>query len=118
MSATLDNLTTAIVMVSLLRRLIHDKTQRMFFLGMIVIAANAGGAWSPIGDVTTTMLWIKGQITDVNIIKTLIIPSFVCMIVPVGVAMMMLKGDVIRADYDYDEASKAERIKGSRLMFS
>jgi len=117
MSATLDNLTTAIVMVSLLRRLIHDKTQRMFFLGMIVIAANAGGAWSPIGDVTTTMLWIKGQITDFNIIKTLIIPSLVCMVVPVGVAMIMLKGDVIRAEYDYEEASKAERVKGSRLMF-
>ena len=77
LSSVLDNLTTAIVMVSLLRRLIHDDKQRMFFVGIVVIAANAGGAWSPIGDVTTTMLWIKGQITDVNIMKTLILPSLV-----------------------------------------
>ena len=62
-SAALDNLTTSIVMVSLLRKLIADQKDRWFFAGMVVVAANAGGAWSPIGDVTTTMLWIKGQIT-------------------------------------------------------
>ena len=68
LSAILDNLTTTIVMVSLLRKLIRDDKDRLFFAGMIVVAANAGGAWSPIGDVTTTMLWIGGQITAYNII--------------------------------------------------
>jgi Na+/H+ antiporter NhaD/arsenite permease-like protein len=82
LSAILDNLTTAIVMVSLTRKLIERRDQRLFFAGMIVIAANAGGAWSPIGDVTTTMLWIGGQITTLNIIKMLILPSIVCVLVP------------------------------------
>lgn len=82
LSAVLDNLTTAIVMVSLVRKIVEEKEQRLFYAGMIVIAANAGGAWSPIGDVTTTMLWIGGQVTTVNIIKTLFIPSLVCLAVP------------------------------------
>jgi NhaD family Na+/H+ antiporter len=82
LSAVLDNLTTAIVMVSLVRKIVEEKEQRLFYAGMIIIAANAGGAWSPIGDVTTTMLWIGGQITTVNIIKTLFIPSIVCLAVP------------------------------------
>ncbi|GGX59398.1 sodium:proton antiporter NhaD [Saccharospirillum salsuginis] len=82
MSAALDNLTTTIVMISLIRKLIASRQERLFFAGIIVVAANAGGAWSPIGDVTTTMLWIGGQITTLAIIKTLIIPSLVCAIVP------------------------------------
>jgi len=82
LSAILDNLTTTIVMISLIRKLIEKRDQRLFFAGMIVISANAGGAWSPIGDVTTTMLWIGGQITTLNIIKTLILPSIVCTLVP------------------------------------
>lgn len=82
LSAVLDNLTTAIVMVSLCRKLINDERQRLYFAGMIVIAANAGGAWSPIGDVTTTMLWIGGQISALNIIKSLILPSVICLLVP------------------------------------
>jgi len=82
LSAILDNLTTTIVMVSLARKLIEDREQRLFFAGMTVITANAGGAWSPIGDVTTTMLWIGGQITTMNIIKSLILPSIVCALVP------------------------------------
>ncbi len=85
LSAVLDNLTTIIVMVSLLRKLISDRNDRILFIGMVVIAANAGGAWSPIGDVTTTMLWIGGQITTKNIIINLIIPSLVCLIVPLFV---------------------------------
>ena len=84
LSAVLDNLTTAIVMVSLTRKLIADKNDRLLFAGMIVIAANAGGAWSPIGDVTTTMLWIGGQITSGNIILKLFLPSLVCLLVPLG----------------------------------
>jgi len=75
LSALLDNLTTAIVMTSLCSKILSDKEDRLWFAGMIVIAANAGGAWSPLGDVTTTMLWIGGQITAFNIIKELILPS-------------------------------------------
>lgn len=92
LSAVLDNLTTTIVIVSLLRKLILDKEQRFFFIGLTVIAANAGGAWSPLGDVTTTMLWIGGQITALNIIKELFIPSVFCLLVPLAIVSFRLKG--------------------------
>ncbi len=82
LSALLDNLTTAIVMISVLRKLIRDPGQRRIMAGMTIVACNAGGAWSPIGDVTTTMLWIGGQITSGNIIKTLLLPSLVSLMVP------------------------------------
>lgn len=82
LSAILDNLTTAIVMASLCSKLLSEKNDRLWFCGMIVIAANAGGAWSPMGDVTTTMLWIGGQITAMNIIKQLLLPSMAVCIVP------------------------------------
>ena len=95
-SAALDNLTTSIVMISLLRKLIADKHDRWFFAGIVVVAANAGGAWSPIGDVTTTMLWIGGQLTTMTIIKTLIIPSLVAMIVPLSILTFTMKGEVTR----------------------
>lgn len=94
LSSLLDNLTTSIVMVSLLRKLVPNKDMRLFFAGMIVIAANAGGAWSPIGDVTTTMLWIGGQISAVNIIKTLLLPSIICMVIPLLYLQFTLKGDL------------------------
>jgi Na+/H+ antiporter NhaD/arsenite permease-like protein len=93
LSAILDNLTTSIVMVSLLRKIISNKQDRMIALGMVVIAANAGGAWSPIGDVTTTMLWIGGQVTTGNIILKLIVPSMLCMIVPLIFITMKLHGE-------------------------
>jgi Na+/H+ antiporter NhaD/arsenite permease-like protein len=117
MSSVLDNLTTTIVMVSLLKRLVHDDKQRLLFVGMTVIAANAGGAWSPIGDVTTTMLWIGGQISAGNIMMTLFLPSLLCMVVPYGIASFFLKGDVQRAAYDYETAEKVEHIKGSKVLF-
>lgn len=94
LSAILDNLTTTIVMVSLVRKLIPDQDRRLFFAGMIVIAANAGGAWSPIGDVTTTMLWIGGQITSGAIMKGLFLPSVVCLLVPLLVLNTKLKGSI------------------------
>src|SRR5688500_9817152 len=94
LSAVLDNLTTTIVMVSLLRKLISDKETRMFFIGMVVIAANAGGAWTPIGDVTTTMLWIGGQITTWNIMIKLILPSLACIIVPLIFLSFRIKGKI------------------------
>lgn len=92
LSAILDNLTTTIVMVSLTRKLVANRDTRLFFAGLIVVAANAGGAWSPIGDVTTTMLWIGGQITAPAIVKSLIVPSIVCMIVPLLVLSFTMKG--------------------------
>ncbi len=95
-SATLDNLTTAIVMSALLTKLIEDKKDLWVFAGMIIISANAGGAWSPIGDVTTIMLWIGGQITAANIITSIIIPSIVCMLVPLIYLSFKLKGNITR----------------------
>src|SRR4030066_1177529 len=94
MSSILDNMTTTIVMVALMKRLLKDHKQRLFFAGIIVISANAGGAWSPIGDVTTTMLWIGGQITTGNIMKGLWISSTINLLIPLIVASFMLKGDV------------------------
>jgi len=100
LSAALDNLTTTIVMVSLLRKLITDSKTRWFFAGFIVIAANAGGAWSPIGDVTTTMLWIKGQLPETLIIvKELILPSLVATIVPLILVSFFMKGDIVRPKF-------------------
>ena len=95
LSAILDNLTTTIVMVSLMKKLLDQRDDRLFFAGIIVIAANAGGAWSPIGDVTTTMLWIGGQITAVEIIKGLFLPSLVNLLVPLLVTSFMLKGQMV-----------------------
>ncbi|MDZ7848581.1 MAG: sodium:proton antiporter NhaD [Owenweeksia sp.] len=95
-SAALDNLTTSIVMISLLRKLIADKEDRWLFAGMVVISANAGGAWSPIGDVTTTMLWIGKQITVGGVITNLILPSIVCLLVPLAIMGARMKGRVKR----------------------
>ena len=103
MSAALDNLTTTIVMVALLRKLISDKETRWFFASMVVLAANAGGAWSPIGDVTTIMLWIGGQVTTVSIITRVIIPSLFTMIVPLALLSFTLKGNVTRPQIDENE---------------
>lgn len=97
-SALLDNLTTSIVMISLLRRLIADQKTRWFFAGLVVIAANAGGAWSPIGDVTTTMLWIQGQISAPTIIYALFLPSLACLLLPLLWLTFRLKGEVHRPD--------------------
>ncbi len=100
MSAALDNLTTTIVMVTLLRKLIADKQTRWLFASMVVVSANAGGAWSPIGDVTTIMLWIGGQVTAKNIILMVFIPSLVAMIVPFAILSFTLKGNITRPIID------------------
>jgi len=96
MSAVLDNLTTAIVMVALMRKLISDKKDRWFFAGMVVVAANSGGAFSPIGDVTTIMLWIGGHVTTLNIILKTFIPSLLSVLVPLIVLSFTMKGAVSR----------------------
>jgi len=113
MSAVLDNLTTTIVMIALLRKLISDKHTRWIFASMIVISANAGGAWSPIGDVTTIMLWIGGQITTVNIILKVFIPSMVSMIVPLAILSFIVSGEVKRperAQHSADITTAGERL--------
>lgn len=92
LSAVLDNLTTTIVMISLIKKLLDKHDDRLFFAGIIVIAANAGGSWSPIGDVTTTMLWIGGQITSLAIIKGVFLASMVNMVVPVAITSWFLRG--------------------------
>jgi Na+/H+ antiporter NhaD/arsenite permease-like protein len=96
MSAVLDNLTTSIVMIALLRKLIDDKKERWFFAGMVIVAANSGGAWSPIGDVTTIMLWIGGHVTTVNIIIKTFVPSLISMVVPLILISVYMKGNVTR----------------------
>ncbi|NNM43379.1 MAG: sodium:proton antiporter NhaD, partial [Chlamydiae bacterium] len=92
LSAVLDNLTTTILMVSLLRKLIPDKEDRFLPACMVIIAANSGGAWTPIGDVTTTMLWISDRVTSLAIMKTLFLPSLVSMIVPLLIFNYGMKG--------------------------
>ncbi len=94
LSPVLDNLATTIVMVSLLQKLVDETEERFYFVGMIVIAANAGGAWSPIGDVTTTMLWMGGQVTAGNIILKLLLPSVVCLLVPLIILSAKIKGNL------------------------
>lgn len=94
LSAGLDNMTTAIIMCALLRRIIKDKENIWLFGGFVVVAANAGGAWSPIGDVTTIMLWIGGQVTTVPIMTSIFLPSFVSLLVPLLVASYFLKGKI------------------------
>ncbi|MDR2361315.1 MAG: sodium:proton antiporter NhaD [Prevotellaceae bacterium] len=94
LSAVLDNLTTTIVMVSLLGKLIGRRDERLLFISMVIIAANAGGAWTPMGDVTTTMLWIGKQVTTGAIISKLFLPSVVSMIVPLAIFSFMMKGTV------------------------
>jgi Na+/H+ antiporter NhaD/arsenite permease-like protein len=108
LSAALDNLTTTIVMVSLLRKLIKDQQDRWLMVGIVVIAANAGGAWSPIGDVTTTMLWIGNQITASGIILELIIPSLVCLLIPLIVLSFGMKGDFERPEHPVHEHEHSE----------
>jgi len=94
LSAVLDNLATTIVMVSLVQKLLANRNDRLLFIGMLVIAANAGGAWSPIGDVTTTMLWIGGQVTTQTVVLNLFLPSLVCLLLPLTIMSLMLKGDI------------------------
>jgi len=115
LSAILDNLTTSIVMVSLIRKLISDKEKRLFFAGMIIISANAGGAWSPIGDVTTTMLWIGGQISSSAIVKNLFVPSLVCLLIPLVYLSFRLKGK-LQDDIPKTDAKDTVYVKGGKTM--
>jgi Na+/H+ antiporter NhaD/arsenite permease-like protein len=119
LSAILDNLTTTIVMISLMRKLLDEHEDRLFFAGIIVIAANSGGAWSPIGDVTTTMLWIGGQITSIEIIKGVLLPSLVSLLVPLLITAYRLRGrDVIAPARVGDDHGMHTSVFERNLMFT
>ncbi len=105
LSAIIDNLTATIVLVTLLRKLIPSRTDRLWYVSLIVIAANAGGAWSPIGDVTTTMLWIGNRVSTFGLIQNLVIPSIVCFIVPFAIASMT---SIFRGELDDGEEGELE----------
>ena len=115
LSAIIDNLTATIVLITLLRKIITDKRNRLWYAAMIVIAANAGGAWSPIGDVTTTMLWIGKKVTTAGLITKLVIPSIICMIVPTFVATLLpaFKGEI---EVDATENTEMRQLLSSRTM--
>ena len=117
LSALLDNLTTAIVMISLCAKLLSEKEDRLWFAGMIVIAANAGGAWSPLGDVTTTMLWIGGQITALNIMKELFLPSLAVCIIPALIIAYKFRGKKINASFQ-PSRSRKEKTEGKIILFA
>lgn len=120
LSATLDNLASTIVLVSLLRRLVPDKTERLWFVSLAVIAANAGGAWSPIGDVTTTMLWIGKKVTTGGLISHLVLPSIICLVVPVFIASRMkaFKGHITPSEYDAEKGRQTELVLGSKRILA
>lgn len=117
MSALLDNLTTTIVMAALVSKIVHDSKLRLMYVGLIVIAANAGGAWSPIGDVTTTMLWIGGQISTVSIISQLFIPSFISLLIPTYVLSTQMKGVLPKAQSNKESEMHAQGDFGKKTIF-
>lgn len=119
LSALLDNLATAIIMVTLLRKLMPKSNVRLMLSGLVVIAANAGGAFSPIGDVTTTLLWIGGQVSSAGIVRALFLPSLMVLLVPLLLLSMQMKGfAVLRAQVSMTQVRQEERIRGSRSVFT
>jgi Na+/H+ antiporter NhaD/arsenite permease-like protein len=115
LSAILDNLATAIVMTSVVAKLVDDRKDRLWFVGMIVIACNAGGAWSPLGDVTTTMLWVQHKVTADAVVVNLILPSLACLLVPLVLMSFLLKG-TLRPSSDISEAGSTEVADSHRLL--
>jgi Na+/H+ antiporter NhaD/arsenite permease-like protein len=116
LSAIIDNLTATIVLVTILQKVIRDRELRLWFAGMIIIAANAGGAWSPIGDVTTTMLWIANKVSAMQLIEHVFIPSVVCMIVPVLFALRykVFKGNI---EGELEEKEMPKSPHGSTMLY-
>ena len=116
LSAIIDNLTATIVLITILQKVVPNKDSRIWFAGLIIISANAGGAWSPIGDVTTTMLWIGKKVTTIKLISYLLIPSIVCLLVPVSVASFLpaFKGNIT---YDPDEIQESANKNGSMILY-
>ena len=118
LSAIIDNLTATIVLITILQKIVHNKDTRMWFAGLIIIAANAGGAWSPIGDVTTTMLWIGNKVSTDMLIIYLIVPSLLCMAIPTFIASLMkpFKGDLV-ADIEYTPEEKHITTYSSIMLY-
>jgi len=116
LSAIIDNLTATIVLITILQKVIADRNTRLWFAGLIIISANAGGAWSPIGDVTTTMLWIANKVTTVKLITYLFIPSVVCVVVPVFVASLLpaFKGEI---EANENEEEEVAHKYGSTMLY-
>lgn len=119
LSAVLDNLTTTIVMISLVRRLVNDRNERLWFASMIVIAANAGGAWSPIGDVTTTMLWIGKKVSTQHLIVNVFLSSVICLAIPLLVVMFRkeFKGNLTPPDTQEDDGHR-QQLLSSKVMLA
>ncbi len=117
LSSILDNLTTTIVMISLLRKMIRHKEDRLLFVGIVIIAANAGGAWTPIGDVTTTLLWIGGQISSSSIMLKLFLPSMVCLLIPLVAVSFQLKGSVERPPLEVRSTFLLPKSKQKVVLF-
>jgi len=113
LSAIIDNLTATIVLITILQKLVSDKNLKLWYAGMIIVAANAGGAWSPIGDITTTMLWIGEKVSIVALIKYLIIPSLVCMIIPTYVAS---KYNVFKGEISPPKNNEMENPYGFKIL--
>ena len=113
LSAIIDNLTATIVLITILQKLVQDRTLKLWYAGMIIVAANAGGAWSPIGDITTTMLWIGEKVSIVALIKYLIVPSLVCMIIPTYVAS---KYKIFQGEIVPPKSSEKENPYGSLIL--
>ncbi len=114
LSAIIDNLTATIVLITILRKLIGDREMRIWYAGLIIIAANAGGAWSPIGDVTTTMLWMNGKVTSMHLIEFLILPSFVCMFLPTLIASFMKP---FKGNFEAPESPDNENKRGPLMLY-
>ena len=114
LSAIIDNLTATIVLVTILQKVISDRNTRLWFAGLVIVSANAGGAWSPIGDVTTTMLWIANKVTTLKLITYLFIPSLVCMVVPIFIASFLkpFKGEIT---YDSDQNEEKTHKYGATM---
>lgn len=112
LSAIIDNLTATIVLISILQKIILDREVRLWFAGIIIIAANAGGAWSPIGDVTTTMLWIGDKVTTLKLIEHLLIPSLLCMLIPSFIASFLpaFKGEIDAEDHEPSKSKYGPRM--------
>ncbi|MEA2921428.1 MAG: hypothetical protein QOF07_1391 [Bradyrhizobium sp.] len=118
LSAILDNLTTTIVMISLMRKLLDNRSDRLLFAATIVIAANAGGAWSAIGDVTTTMLWIGGQITPLAIVESVFLPSLINLVIPLAVVTYLLRGrEVALPRAQDDELFRASTLERNLIFY-
>lgn len=114
LSAIIDNLTATIVLITILRKLVPQNKDRIWFAGLIIIAANAGGAWSPIGDVTTTMLWMGEKVSTVKLIKFLIVPSFVCMLIPTFIASFMKP---FKGNFEATNSEGEENSKGPLMLY-